>query len=33
VKMFDDITAAVKARVREHMDQLGSTGKAAGVSA
>jgi ketose-bisphosphate aldolase len=33
VKMFDDITAAVKATVREHMDQLGSTGKAAGVSA
>jgi ketose-bisphosphate aldolase len=28
VKMFDDITAAVKATVREHMDQLGSTGKA-----
>ena len=33
VKMFDDITAAVKTTVREHMDQLGSTGKAAGVSA
>ena len=29
VKMFDDITAAVKATVVEHMQQLGSAGKAA----
>ena len=29
--MFDDITAAVKATVVEHMRQLGSAGAAAGV--
>ncbi len=29
VKMFDDITAAVKATVVEHMQQLGSAGAAA----
>ena len=28
VKMFDDITAAVKATVVEHMQQLGSAGAA-----
>jgi len=29
VKMFDQITEAVKGTVREHVEQLGSAGRAA----
>ena len=33
VKMFDQIGAAVQTTVREHIDQLGSAGRATAVTA